>query len=176
MENNQKNEDKVVCHNIHNKLFTVNVNKLTWRPSVYGILFDNNKVLLSKQWDGYDYPGGGVDIHETVEEALKREFFEETGLKVELVAPVYCDTSFFRPDQSGKYIDEYWNCPIMYFLVRRVGGELSTENFDEEEKTYAGMPEWIDIEKINQITIYKSTDNDQLIEKAQKIMKVIELS
>jgi 8-oxo-dGTP diphosphatase len=172
MKNSQKNADEVVCHNMHHKLFTVSVDKLTWRPSVYGILLNKNKVLLSKQWDGYDYPGGGVDIHETVEEALKREFFEETGLKVELVAPVYCDTSFFKPDQSEKHKDEYWNCPIMYFLVRKVGGEISIENFDEEERTYADIPEWIDLDKIDQIKIYKSTDNDQLIEKAQKLMKV----
>jgi len=116
-----------------------------------------------------------VEIHETLETALKREFFEETGLKVEIVAPVYCDTSFFKPDQSEIYKDQHWNCPIIYFLVRKIGGEISVDNFDEEEKTYADMPEWIDLDNIKEIKIYKSTDNDQLIGMAQELMKALGL-
>ena len=51
---------KVVCHDINGKLYKLNANRLTFRPSIYGILIKKNKVLLSKQWDGYDFPGGGA--------------------------------------------------------------------------------------------------------------------
>ncbi len=52
---------------------------------VYGILINDNKVLLIKKSRGaykgmFDLPGGGIEFGEKVEEALKREFIEETGV------------------------------------------------------------------------------------------------
>jgi len=67
-----KQNKKVICHDLNEKEFEVDADKLIFRPSIYGVLIEDNKVLLSKQWDGYDMPGGGVNIHETLEEALKR--------------------------------------------------------------------------------------------------------
>lgn len=53
----------------------------------YGILIDNGKILLIKKSKGaykglYDLPGGGIEFGETIEEALKRELMEETGVLV----------------------------------------------------------------------------------------------
>jgi 8-oxo-dGTP diphosphatase len=54
--------------------------------SVAGVIFsdDCSKVLLIKRRDVsiWVIPGGGVDFGETPEEAIVREFMEETGLKV----------------------------------------------------------------------------------------------
>ena len=161
---------KIICHDLDNNEFEVEASKLIFRPSVYGILIENSKILLSKQWDGYDLPGGGVDIHETLEEALKREFFEETGIRVELLKPVFCGTSFFNPSHSVIHKHEYWNCPLIYFLVKKIGGEISKENFDEEEKNYADLPEWIDLEKIGELKFYNSVDSVAIIKMAKALM------
>jgi len=72
--------EKIVCHDIEGKTYEVATNKLTFRPSVYAIIIENNQVLLSRQWDGYDFPGGGVELGETSTDALKREVKEETDL------------------------------------------------------------------------------------------------
>lgn len=59
-------------------------------PNVLGYLEKNDKILLGlrenrpskiyrNQWD---LPGGQIEPGETVEEALKREFLEETGLRI----------------------------------------------------------------------------------------------
>jgi hypothetical protein len=40
-------------------------------------LIENNKILLSKQFDGYDFPGGGVNLDETLEETCAREFLAD---------------------------------------------------------------------------------------------------
>lgn len=125
---------KILCHDWDNNEFEVDADKFIFRPSAYGILIEDNKILLSKQWDGYDMPGGGVNVDETLEEALKREFFEETGLKVELLFPVHCETSFFNPSHSKIHRDKFWNCPLIYCLVKKVGGEISKDNCDEAEK------------------------------------------
>jgi len=164
-----KQNKKVICHDLNEKEFEVSADKLIFRPSVYGILIESDKVLLSKQWGGYDLPGGGVNIHETLEEALKREFFEETGIKVELIKPIYCGTSFFYPSFSERHKNQYWNCPLIYFLVRKTGGEISKDNFDEEEKKYADLPEWIDLEKTGELKFYNSVDSVKIIKKAKEI-------
>ncbi|WP_044238722.1 NUDIX domain-containing protein [Flexithrix dorotheae] len=72
-----KNQDKEIIENFGNKL----------RVRVCGICVIGGKVLMIKHLSvGEKYlwapPGGGLDYGETTEEALKREFLEETGLKV----------------------------------------------------------------------------------------------
>ena len=158
---------KVICHDLDNNKFEVEADKLIFRPSVYGILIEDNKILLSKQWDGYDFPGGGVDKNETLEQALDREFFEETGIKVEVGRVVHAETSFFNPSHSTKHKDEYWNCPLIYFEVKRTGGEISKDNFDEDEKNYADLPEWIEMEKVPTIKFVNSVDSVAVIGKAK---------
>lgn len=140
---------KVTCHDIYGNLYEVDESQLKFRPSVYGVLIEDGKVLLSKQYDGYEFPGGGAELGETMKEALEREFFEETGLKVKMLEPIYSKTSFFTPAHSQKHKNEFWNCPLIYFSVKKISGELSAENFDEEEKQYADMPEWIELSEID---------------------------
>jgi 8-oxo-dGTP pyrophosphatase MutT (NUDIX family) len=158
-----KMKQKILCHDIHNNTKEIKATKLIFRPAVYGILIENNYVLLSKQWDGYDFPGGGIHINETIKQALKREFLEETGLKIELIRPVTCTTSFFNPNYSEKYKGQYWNCPLIYFLVKKAGGTLSIENIDKNERQYIAMPEWIDINTIDKLKFYNSIDNVKLL-------------
>lgn len=63
-----------------------------------------------------------MDKDETLEQALVREFFEETGMNVEAGRVVHAETSFFNPSHSSKHKDEYWNCPLIYFAVKRISG------------------------------------------------------
>jgi len=160
--------NKITCHDMNQKTYEVDAEKLIFRPSVYGVLIEDNKVLLSKQFDGYEFPGGGVNIHETVDEALRREFFEETGLHVEVLGPLHCETTFFHPSHSKKYKNEYWNCPLVYFLVKKVSGELSTANFDTEEQGYADLAEWIDVSKLEGLKFVNSVDSVAIINKARQ--------
>jgi 8-oxo-dGTP pyrophosphatase MutT (NUDIX family) len=58
------------------------------KPSVIGVIFssDRQKVLLVQRRDVpvWVLPGGGVEEHESEEEALVREIFEETGFVVKI--------------------------------------------------------------------------------------------
>ena len=158
---------KVVCHDINNKLYKVDAKKLIFRPSIYGILIEKNKILLSKQWDGYDFPGGGGELHETIDDTLKREFWEETGFKVRPGKIIYVGSSLYY----SVNIKQYWNCQLMYFLVKKTGGKLSKANFDDKEKEYADMAEWIDIKKLGKIKFYNSLGNKNSIKIIKDALK-----
>jgi 8-oxo-dGTP diphosphatase len=53
------------------------------RPSAYGLLEDQDgRIAVVRSQDGIFLPGGGIEIGETPEEAIRREALEECGLIV----------------------------------------------------------------------------------------------
>lgn len=72
------------------------------RVRVCGVYVQNQKILLlghrHLQNDGlfYSPPGGGVGFGESLEEALKREFLEETGLRVK-IGNFLCMYQYLKP-------------------------------------------------------------------------------
>ena len=164
-----KRTKKVVCYDIDGRLYKVDSKKLAFRPSIYGILIEKNKILLSRQWDGYDFPGGGAELHETVTDTLKREFWEETGLEVRPGKIIHTGNAFWYFTMRKRY----YNCQLSYFLVKKIGGKLSKDNLDEYEKTYADIAEWIDIKNINKIKFYNSLGNQGSVKLIKKALKKI---
>lgn len=64
-----------------------------WRPSVYGLLRnDKGEILMITSvlspGEGWEFPGGGMKLDETPQEALAREFYEETGYRVNVHQPL----------------------------------------------------------------------------------------
>ena len=163
----EKISKKVICHDVEGKTYEFDSTELQFRPSAYGILIRGNTILLSPQWDGYDFPGGGIEIHETVEDALIREFREETGLTVKPRQLIDCGTSFFYSDTLKKE----FNAILVYYTVDWVDGELSTSNFDRYEKNYAKVAEWIAIDKIDSLKFLNPVDSPAIIRKALAALK-----
>jgi 8-oxo-dGTP diphosphatase len=153
--------NKVVCEDINGNTDEVQVSELSFRPAVYGVIVDEGKVLLSKQWDGYDFPGGGVKIGERVLDALVREVKEETGLDVEAGVVLHCQDSFFTLPYSDKHVHSIH----VFYQCRIIGGEISTEFLDEHEKEYASAPEWVNLIELHSVKMYSSADLDSLMER-----------
>lgn len=58
------------------------------RLGAYGILIHDSKILLTLKKSGpykdlWDLPGGGIELGETPDEALKRELLEESTLAID---------------------------------------------------------------------------------------------
>lgn len=66
------------------------------------IIIDREKILLckSKKRGHYFLPGGHVEFGEKTEEALKREFIEETGSEVEIDKFVGAFENIFGQEQK----------------------------------------------------------------------------
>ena len=146
---------KVTATDFEGNPIEVEVSKLTWRPSAYGIVIKDNKILLLKQTNGYDLPGGGLDLDETPEEAVIREIKEETG--IDATSPHLLDvvSSFYLVINSK---DNFRHSLMIYYACEHAGGELSKAGFDESEQNYAIGPEWVSIEKLDNIQVGSSND------------------
>jgi 8-oxo-dGTP diphosphatase len=94
-------------------------------PAVAGIIVRDGKILLVKRANEpskgkWSIPGGSVEWKETLTEALKREVYEETGIKIEVgrLAAVF---DLITKDESGNNTYHYI---LVYYLAEPVGGEL----------------------------------------------------
>lgn len=156
---------QVTCVDKDGNKFIVPVSELVMRPSVYGVIIEDGTVLLVRQWDGYDFPGGGIDTGETIQDALVREVKEESGLDVLTRDIIACENSFFKTDK-GVYIHSI----LLYYRCEVVGGELSIDGIDENEKAYVhDLPEWIPIDNLDTIKFYNSVDSLKVIQTALKV-------
>ena len=92
--------------------------------SVVILLDKNNNVLLEERSDDeyFDFPGGGIDLKESAEEAAARELKEETGL-------IANKLEFFKlySGEITHYVyfngDEIYGLDVVY-ICRDYSGEL----------------------------------------------------
>lgn len=101
------------------------------RLAAYAVMVREGQVLLAlwneedrKRWT---LPGGGVELHETVEEGAVREVCEESGYDVELSGLLGIETDVFSPDQRRNDTDRPLKAVRVFFSARIVGGQLANE-------------------------------------------------
>src|SRR5215472_16268492 len=96
-----------------------------FRIAVSALLFDEHRILLAhrRDIDWWNLPGGAMELGETVEEAVKREVREETGLEVEVGQLV------------GVYSKPQKQEVVLTFRCRKIGGVL-TETDESRECRY----------------------------------------
>jgi len=94
--------------------------------AVSAAIFRDGKVLIVRRArppaNGlYTLPGGGVELGETLEEAVIREVREETGLEVEPVALAGYRQAITRDAEGG--VERHF--VILPFAARWIAGEVS---------------------------------------------------
>jgi nucleoside triphosphatase len=105
-----------------------------------------DKGIFPGQWA---LPGGGIDEKERMDEALHREIWEEVGLKISDITPLY-----FRDDVQKKHfpdgkVEEHYMIYLM-FGCKALGLEVK---LNQEFEEYA----WVRQTRLNEYNLNRAT-------------------
>ena len=105
-----------------------------FRIGVFALIFNQEQQILlghRRDIDWWNLPGGGMEAGETVDEAICREVFEETGLEVKVTQLV------------GVYSKPQKQEVVLTFLCDVIGGSLQPTEETRESRYFApnALPE-----------------------------------
>lgn len=114
----------IEVEDIDGKRHIRNLKNFRFRIGVYGLLMDGNKVLVQTHpyTKKFGLPGGAVDMGETLDEALKREFIEETNLNIKVKNIFEVSEQLF----TNPNFDEDSHSFFLFYKVEKISGQLVT--------------------------------------------------
>ena len=131
----------IECRTLFNQKKLIPLDKLVQRPSAYGIILSEGQILLAKATitQKYVLPGGGIEIGESNEVALRREVWEETGAEVEVARLLHFETDFFYYDPLDSAVHGF----LVFYQCFVTKLAFSQPNYPPEEDL--DMALWVDI-------------------------------
>ncbi len=149
----------MISKDVEGNEYEVTATDLTWRPSAYGIVIHEDKILLIKESGKYHLPGGGIDLGENPETAVLREVTEETGVTVgntrllDIASSLFSFGAFDSPPDL-----QHVHSLLIYYSCEYVSMNLDDIKLDEFEKNTDMMAEWVDITKLEKIIVGTTVD------------------
>ena len=127
--------------------------KNAFRYRAAAIIVEGNCVLFARnEVDNYYYSvGGAVHMGETSEEAVKREVFEETGVRYEVDHLAVIHENFFIGTSGLKGVD--FHEVTFYYIMKPMG----KRDFTSESTTMSGVKEtmlWVPIDELDKFKAY----------------------
>ena len=135
----------VKCRTLFNQEKLIPAESLIQRPSVYGLIIQNGKLLVAKgqYTQRYVLPGGGIEKGEAIDAALVREVKEETGIEIEVREFLHFTTDFFYYDPLDLAIHGF----LFFYGCKPLTTDLKLPDYPPEEGLEA--PFWVEIERLD---------------------------
>jgi 8-oxo-dGTP diphosphatase len=138
-------EELITCRSIYGNLVDIPKYKMRFRNSVYGIITDDDKLLVvrTRTTGLYAFPGGGIKLGEPILDALHREIMEETGIKVQVGEFLFQQQDFFYYDPADIAFHAFmffYRCKALTTMLVRDEGVL---DFESEK------PRWLPIQQLS---------------------------
>lgn len=136
------NKDNLIINDITDQ--TIRVKAL--------IVNDKDEILLGYSFGEYQFPGGHLEENESLNECLKRELIEETGMII--------NTDNLEPFMLIEHLTKDWPeegnnrlSKIYYFIVNPIDINISKTNYTIEETIGNFELRFIPLEFVEEILI-----------------------
>ncbi|OGO23290.1 MAG: hypothetical protein A2Z28_03315 [Chloroflexi bacterium RBG_16_51_9] len=115
--------------------------------AVSAIIFKEERVLMIKRSKEpnkgkWSIPGGGIELGETLDQAVKREVREECSIEIEVERVFYTTENIIR-DDDGRVKYHY---VLVDMLAKYAGGETKAQSDAEECR-------WVTAEELSELDI-----------------------
>lgn len=136
--------EQIPCLTIDGRTVLVPPERLSFRPSAYGIITWKNKLLLlrNRNSSAYDLPGGGTNLGEPIISGLHREIMEETGISIEVEKLAFFVEEFFYYEPN----DEAFHSLRFFYKCRPLTFALIEDQLVQDEESI--QPRWIGIDRL----------------------------
>ena len=118
------------------------------------MIISKNRILaMHDERSPYFYlPGGRVKMGETAEQAVVREIWEELGVNLKIVRPLWLNQAFFPEEVDGIRYHEL----CIYFLMDSSNTDLSERggSFIQVEGKHTHTFEWLEFERLKNEYFY----------------------
>jgi len=125
-----------------------------------GILIKDNMILLQKESGGSEYalPGGQIRMNEAAEDALKREFIEETGAGIRVERLLFTEECFWSFGGTARHT------VTLYFSVSETEDTLyAKENaFTPQKDNKNVVWGFVPLDAVPSLTVYPDFLSDAL--------------